>query len=388
MSTILHVDMDAFFAAVEQLDNPQYLGKPLIIGGTKDSIRGVVSTCSYEARKYGVHSAMPLRQAITLCPHGIYIRGRMERYQAVSRKIHQIFPDFSPVVEPLSIDEAFLDMTGCEHFYTSLEDMGKKLKQQIKEKTGITASVGIAPNKFLAKLASDLRKPNGLVIIRPDDIDKILLDLPVGKLWGVGDKSQKLLHQYKIYTVGDLRQHSEQWLTERLGKLGSQVYYLARGIDSRKVEPRQEVKSIGQEQTFSQDISDPEILKSQIALLVEKVGWRLRKQELFAKTITLKVRYSDFSTFTRGYTLNNPIQDDDSIYHTAIHLFKEVRLEPIRLLGVTASNLSDHQQISLFSSDQKSSELSKVMDRINDKYDVHTLRKGRTLSIKKEAPKE
>ena len=186
MRTIMHVDMDAFFAAVEVLDHPEYAGKPLIIGGRKDSPRGVVSTASYEARKYGVHSAMPIAKAAMLCPHGIFIPGRMQRYQEVSKDIHAIFPEFSPLVEPLSIDEAFLDMSGCEHFYPSLEEMGHSLKRRIKDKTGVTASVGIAPNKFLAKLASDWQKPDGLFVLRPDEVDDFLRDLPVGNCGALG----------------------------------------------------------------------------------------------------------------------------------------------------------------------------------------------------------
>ena len=194
-------------------------GKPLIIGGYKDSRRGVVSTCSYEARKYGIHSAMPIVKAAALCPHGVFIPGRMKRYQEVSRQIHAIFPEFSPVVEPLSIDEAFLDMTGCEHFYDSLEAMGMSLKKRIKETTGLTASVGIAPNKFLAKLASDLEKPDGLTVIRPDEISTILNPLPVGKLWGVGKKAEQELNRIGIYKIGDLLAYSLPELEEKFGSL-------------------------------------------------------------------------------------------------------------------------------------------------------------------------
>ncbi|MFB5065624.1 MAG: DNA polymerase IV [Candidatus Wallacebacter cryptica] len=386
MATILHVDMDAFFAAVEQLDNPEYRNKPLIIGGTKDSVRGVVSTCSYEARKYGIHSAMPIRRAIALCPHGIFIRGRMHRYQEVSKQIHSIFSDFSPLVEPLSIDEAFLDMTGCEHFYQDLVAMGQAVKDRIKNETGLTCSIGIAPNKFLAKIASDLQKPDGLTIIRPDQIDHFLLDLPVGKLWGVGDKSKTVLRNLGINTVRDLRSRPLKWLQEKLGdNFGAHLYNLSRGIDSRKVTPSAEAKSISQEITFDQDYEDQEFLKSHMALMAEKVGFRLRQEKLYARTVIIKVRYSDFSTITRSHTLDYAICDDDSIFNTGWELFKNVKRGPIRLLGIGAHNLVHNQQLSLFENTVETNKLVQLMDAINQKYG-QAITKGRTLKPKKQEP--
>lgn len=379
MSTILHVDMDAFFAAVEILDNPEYQGKPVIVGGRKDSKRGVVSTCSYEARAYGVHSAMPIQQAVKLCPNAIFIPGRMSRYQEVSQKIHEIFPQFSPIVEPLSIDEAFLDMTGCEHFYKDLYDMGAILKNRIKSEVGITASVGIAPNKFLAKLASGYKKPDGLVVLKQEDVQSFLAGLPVGKLWGVGDKSQIMLRKQGILTVKDLLQYSEEWLVSQFGNFGTHLYKLARGIDDRKVEPSHQAKSIGQEVTFNEDYDDPEILKTVIAQLTEKVGWRLRHGKMYARTVTLKVRYYDFKTITRAHTLPHAIDDDDSIYNTAIHLFNTVELKPIRLIGVTVSNLTTSKQLFLFETEQRNSKLSEVMDKVNNKFTKTAITRGRTI---------
>lgn len=383
MTTILHVDMDAFYAAVEQLDNPEYRDKPLIIGGTKDAVRGVVSTCSYEARRYGIHSAMPIKRAIALCPNGIFIRGRMKRYEEVSQKIHQLFHEFSPTVEPLSIDEAFLDMTGCEHFYHDLKQMGSAIKAKIKEKTGLGCSVGIAPNKFLAKLASDWEKPNGLTIITQDQIDQFLIDLPVGKLWGVGDKTKKILTDLRIKTVRDLRQYPSKWLQDNLGaSLGAHLYKLARGIDERKVEKSIEAKSISQEITFDTDYDDLDFLKSQMALLTEKVGFRLRKLDLYARTITIKIRFSDFKTITRSHTLDYAVADDDSIFNTGWRLFKSIKKAPIRLIGIGAYNLSQIQQLSLFENTLETSELALLMDKINQKYDGHGVTKGRTLTKK------
>ncbi|HHW72172.1 MAG TPA: DNA polymerase IV [Firmicutes bacterium] len=382
MRTIMHVDMDAFFAAVEVLDNPEYAGKPLIIGGYKDSPRGVVSTASYEARKFGVRSAMPLRQAALLCPQGIFIPGRMHRYQEVSHQVHSIFPEFSPVVEPLSIDEAFLDMTGCEHFYSSLEEMGTCLKQRIREETGLTASVGIAPNKFLAKLASDWRKPDGLFVLRPHEVEGFLRDLPVSKLWGVGKKSEEVLHKHGLYYVRDILPHSLTWLQERLGAaMGAQVFNLARGLDDRPVEPWTDVQSVSNEITFPEDQDSFDFLRQQLAKMSEKVGWRLRRQGLYARTVSIKVRFGDFRTITRSHTLEHSFNDDDTIFQEALHLLQQVKLKPVRLLGVGVSNLSEGAQLSLFDagSGGSASKLTEVMDAINRKYSHGTITRGRTL---------
>jgi DNA polymerase-4 len=381
MRTIMHVDMDAFFAAVEVLDHPEYAGKPLIIGGRKDSPRGVVSTASYEARKYGVHSALPISKAAFLCPDGIFIPGRMARYQEMSRQVHEIFPEFSPLVEPLSIDEAFLDMSGCEHFHSSLEEMGRSLKQRIREKTGLTASVGIAPNKFLAKLASDWRKPDGLLVLRPEDVEGFLIDLPVGKLWGVGQKSEAILHKLGLHYVRDILPHSLTWLQEKVGSaLGSQIYYLARGIDERPVVPETEAQSIGHEITFSEDQDNPSFLRQQLAQMGEKVGWRLREQGLYARTVSIKVRFYDFKTITRSHTLNYSFNDDDTIFREALHLLEQIKLQPVRLLGVTVSNFSVGAQLSLFSShNQPASQVNELMDSINRKFSPGAITKGRTL---------
>lgn len=379
MATILHVDMDAFFAAVELLDNPEYRAQPLIIGGRKDSPRGVVSTCSYEARKFGVHSAMPIKKAVALCPQGIFVPGRMQRYQEVSRQIHALLPEFSPTVEPLSIDEAFLDMTGCEHFYASLEDMGTRLKKRVSEAVGVTASVGIAPNKFLAKLASDMDKPDGLVVIRPQDVDVILRDLPVTKLWGVGEKLGRRLAAEGIRSIHQLRRFSEEALTQRYGSMGRQLFELSRGIDHRSVEPYSEAKSISQEQTFDEDYEDQEFLRAVIAQLAEKVGWRLRRQELAAKTVHIKVRFADFHTITRSHTLAQRFSDDDTIFGWAWHLFARLPQQPIRLLGVGVSGFGESRQLSLFDDEAQASALADIMDAVNTKYEKPALTKGRTV---------
>ena len=381
MRTIMHVDMDAFFAAVEVLDHPEYQGKPLIIGGRKDSPRGVVSTASYEARKFGVHSAMPIAKAAMLCPEGIFIPGRMGRYQEISRQIQDIFPQFSPVVEPLSIDEAFLDMSGCEHFYPGLEEMGQSLKERIRKETGLTASIGIAPNKFLAKLASDWKKPDGLFILHPDDVSSFLPDLPVGRLWGVGKKSEAVLHNLHLYHVRDVLPHSLSWLQEKLGTaLGSQVYHLSRGLDDRPVVPETDAQSIGHEITFAEDQESISFLRQQLAQMGEKVGWRLREQRLYARTVSIKVRFFDFRTITRSHTLNYSFNDDDTIFREALHLLEQIKLQPVRLLGVAVSTFSAGAQLSLFSTDdQPSSQVNELMDTINRKFSPGAITKGRTL---------
>lgn len=384
MRTIMHVDMDAFFASVEILDNPDYKGKPVIVGGRKDSPRGVVSAASYEARKFGVRSAMPISKAVVLCPHGIFVPGRMDRYQEISRQIHDLFPQVSPLIEPLSIDEAFLDMSGCEHFYTSLEDMGLHLKKLIKQETGLTASVGIAPNKFLAKLASDWRKPDGLFVIRPEDVQKFLYELPVNKIWGVGKKSEERLHQLGLYHVKDILPHSLEWLQKNVGEaLGNQIYHLARGLDERPVVANQKAKSIGQETTFSEDQESLPFLRHQLAQMSENVGWRLREQGFYARTVSIKVRFHNFKTITRSHSLNYSFNDDDTIFSEALQLLNDIKLQPIRLLGVTVSNFSVGSQLSLFSSeDQPKGQVSEVMDIINRKFAPGTITKGRTLPNK------
>ena len=252
MRWVMHVDMDAFFASVEQLDNPQYRGKPIIVGGK--SHRGVVSTCSYEARKYGVHSAMPIAQAHRLCPNGIFVAGRMGRYMEVSRQIMQVFAEFSPCVEPLSIDEAFLDLSGMENLVGNIATLGSKIKKRIKEATGLNASVGLAPNKFLAKLGSDLRKPDGLVIISASEAREFIAPLPVNKIFGIGKSANEALNKIGVFTIGQLAVCDEVYIKQILGKNTVLVQNLARGIDDRLVENSREAKSIGKETTYMEDL--------------------------------------------------------------------------------------------------------------------------------------
>lgn len=383
MATILHVDLDAFFASIEQRRNPQYRGKPVIVGGLGS--RGVVSTCSYEARRYGIHSAMPMAQARRLCPGGIFLPSDMDYYQEVSAQIHTLFYDFTPVVEHLSIDEAFLDMTGCEHFYEQLQDMGSAVKAKITSKVGLTASVGIAPNMFLAKLASDLKKPDGLVIINESNMQTMLDPLPVSRIWGVGTQTQKQLRRYGIQTIKDVRTRTPQFLEQILGNGGLLIWELANGIDHRTVTPDSEAKSIGHETTFPTDISDIADVKRVLANHAAAIGRRLRAKSLSAQTITLKARYSDFHTVTRSITKDYTFQDDDTIYYEACDLLDKLPRgnSPFRLLGISVSRLTPQQQASLFNTQAKY-KLSCALDRLTDKYQAPIVYRGTEM---KKGPK-
>lgn len=379
MRTIVHVDMDAFFASVEQLEQPEYRGKPLVVGGDPEAKRGVVATCSYEARRYGIRSAMPIAQAVSLCPHAIYIRPDHERYAHYSRLVHDVFRTLSPAVESVSIDEAFLDMTGCEHFYTSREEMGRIIKQRVAAKTGLTSSIGIAHNKFLAKLASDMQKPDGLTILPQEGLQAILDPLPVGRLWGVGPKANDRLAQAGIGTVGALRLRSLTSLEGILGKrAATHLFHLARGIDDRPVVPEEECKSMSREITFDEDIADPGHLEHVLAQLTADVGVRLRRASLWASSISIKVRLPDFVTLTRQKTLEPAARNDDRLFEAACSLLRHLRIrQPVRLLGMGVSGFSHVQQASLFETDLRRDRLSDTLDQINAKYGSRVLRRGR-----------
>src|SRR5439155_7141135 len=286
---ILHVDMDAFYASVEQRDRPELRGLPVIVGGSAEG-RGVVCAASYEARKFGVHSAMPAVTARRLCPQGIFLPPRMEHYAQISRQIREIFQSFTPLIEPLSLDEAFLDVRGCEGLFGSAPEIARKIKERVRAETELTASVGVAANKFLAKLASDLKKPDGLVVIEPTQVEAILAPLPVGRIWGVGAKGEKRLHALGIRTIGQLAALPEQVLVDHFGDNGRHLWRLARGIDDRQVVPDEEAKSISTETTFARDIGDRDVLRSWLLDLVEHLGRRLRRVGVHARTIELKVR--------------------------------------------------------------------------------------------------
>ena len=353
---IMHVDMDAFFASVEQRDHEAYRGQPVIVGGL--SARGVVATASYEARRFGVHSAMPMSQAKKRCPQGIFVSGRHAHYREVSAQIFAIFDRFSPIVEPLSIDEAFLDLTGMEKLMKTPADYARRLKAAIREETGLVASMGIAPNKFLAKLASDLKKPDGLVVIEADCIQQVIGPLPIRRIWGAGPKTTAQLQRMGYETIGQVAQGNLAEFTRAFGpKLARQLIGLANGRDDRPVTPAREAQSIGNENTFEQDIRGREAVEAELLLLAEKVGWRLRQAGCRARTVQLKVRLADFTTYTRSRTLLEGTCYDEVLYQTARELYADLKVAgPVRLLGITGSNF-DLYETSLFSEEQKQREL-------------------------------
>jgi DNA polymerase-4 len=386
---ILHVDMDAFFAAIEQLDQPELRGKPVLVGGDPKG-RGVVSTASYEARPFGCHSAMPMAQAVRLCPQAIIVRPRMERYAEVSRRMFETLEQFTPLVEPLSIDEAFLDVTGSERLFGTALEIARELKRRINAETKLTASVGVAPNKFLAKLASDLRKPDGLVVVPPDGVRGFLDPLPIQRLWGVGKATLKRFEELRVRTFGDLRRLTEPELRRHFGEAGEHFYHLVRGDDERPVIPDRQAKSISHEQTFAIDVTDLEYLRGVLLDQTEAVARRLRRHESLARTVTVKIRRHDFNTITRRSTLAAPTDETAMFWQAAAGLFDEWSREkppPVRLLGMGVSQLSDRegQQLTLFDQDaaKRRRSLDRAVDEIRERYGDDAISHGRTSRRRK-----
>lgn len=331
---IIHVDMDAFYASIEQRDNPSLIGKPVIIGGNSD--RGVVCTASYEARRYGVHSAMSSKIAKRLCPDGIYLPVNMKKYKQTSNEIHRIFRRYSNIIEPISIDEAFLDVTGYDVF-----DIAKNIKDNIRDELGLTASIGISINKFLAKLASDIEKPNGLTIIDKKDIIQFLKPLPITKIWGVGPKMERELNKLGIYYIGDIQNYDVDVLVSLFGKRGKELYEFSFGIDHRIVEDRTLHQSIGEEETFKEDIDDINILENKLRTYSINLSNKLIINGYLIRTITVKIKYTDFTIETRSITLNIPTDNEKIIFNTSkkILLTKFNIEKKVRLIGLTLSNL-------------------------------------------------
>jgi len=384
--SIIHVDMDAFYAAVEVLDDPALAGKPVIVGGTPEG-RGVVSTASYEARRFGVRSAMSAWRAVRLCPEGVFLRPRFHRYAEVSERIFEIFRRFTPLVEPLSIDEAFLDVTGCEGLFGSAVDMGRAIKQAIRDEIGLTASVGVAPNKFLAKVASDLEKPDGFVVVTATGAEALLAPLSVERMWGVGRKTAEVLRRMGVTTVRDLLTHRRDDLEAVLGSWTSTLLELARGKDDRPVVTGHHTKSVGAERTFAENVGDVLALRNILDGLVDEVAARLRRAGLVARTVTLKARYPDFSTVTRSLSLTAPTARTENLRRTArelleIHLGRAGR--PLRLLGIQAANLSEAGggQGTLFRSptDERHERLDDVRDTIRARFGTTAIRWGNLVS--------
>jgi DNA polymerase-4 len=389
---IVHCDMDAFYASVEERDRPELVGKPVIVGGSPEK-RGVVSAANYVARKYGVHSAMPSATAHRLCPHGIYLPPRIDYYAEISQQIHTIFERFTPLVEPLSLDEAFLDVTGSQHLFGQAVEIARQIKQAIRQEIRLVASVGVAPNKFLAKIASDLKKPDALVVVEPGQVQEFLDPLPVERLWGVGKQASKVFQRLGIHTVGQLRQWPVDVLQDRFGSNGEHLWQLAHGIDDRPVVPEREAKSISNETTFERDISSMEVLRAWLLELTEQVGWRLRRHGLRGRTVQLKVRFANFSLITRSYTLPEPTDITQELWRVAdemlCHRLPAGHL-PVRLIGVGVSGLDDTglAQGMLFDGEEreKQSRVDAVADQIKERFGADALRRASSVR-RKDQPK-
>jgi DNA polymerase-4 len=337
---IIHIDMDAFFASVEQRDDPALRGKPVIVGGTPDG-RGVVAAASYEARRYGIHSAMSSARAVRLCPQAIFVKPRIARYREVSREILECCYRYTDIVEPLSLDEAYLDVTSNKQGVRSATETAAALRQAIFERTNLTASAGVAPNKFLAKIASDMQKPNGLTVVSPDRVAAVLATLPVRKVPGIGKVTEEKMATLGIRTTADLQQFNEATLVQIFGKVGRWYAQLAQGIDERPVNPERIRKSVSVEDTFSEDTNDLHWMKEQLTSLSESLARRLRNAETRGRTVTLKVTFADFEKCTRSKTLAYPVDEPTSLLETAetlLHL-TEAGIRPVRLLGIGVSNL-------------------------------------------------
>jgi DNA polymerase-4 len=388
---ILHIDMDAFYAAIEQHDNPELKGKCVIVGGT--SGRGVVSAASYEARSFGVHSAMPIFQAREKCPDGVYIHPRMARYREVSKKVMAILRSFSPLVEPVSIDEAFLDIAGCERLQGTPQKIALAIKTEIRSQLALTCSVGGAPVRFLAKIASDVNKPDGLFIIPPEAVPEFINTLAIEKVPGVGKNARQRLDLLGIHYLGEVNTLSLRVLEQKLGKFGRRLAELAAGVDKTPVSPESERKSISSEVTLHKDTRDRKQLEKILLQQSQTVAKSLRKHAFRARTITLKIKRADFKQFTRNKTINTPTQSSETIYKAAVVLLERFRLkQKVRLIGVGASGLISDAvpvQMDMFASSADPGEktwekVDRTLDRISRKFGNNAVRRA-SLTRKPEA---
>jgi DNA polymerase-4 len=379
----MHVDMDAFFAAIEQRDDPTLRGKPVVIGAQPGG-RGVVATCSYEARKFGIRSAMPINEAHRRCPGAVYLRPDMQRYAAESRAIMQALENISPVVEPVSIDEAFIDITGLEKLLGTAKQIARTTKQRIFEAVRLTASVGIGPNRLIAKLASDYRKPDGITIVEPHQVLDFLGPMPIRNLRGIGDKTAERIERLGFHTVADLRRCPHESLTAHFGPKGADLLYnQSRGVGSDVVGDDGQRKSISRETTFSEDIRDQKVLHNVLLDLAADVGHQTRAEGLAGRVVTLKIRFTGFETHTRRQTLDNPTNHDKVIFRTAVELAKKRSFQnkAVRLIGVGLSgwNTDETQQMDLFDTEadgEKDKKLYATLDEIKNRWGKKSLRLG------------
>ena len=381
-ATILHVDMDAFYASVAELDNPQYKGKALVVGA---GVRGVVLSANYEARKFGIRAAMPVGRAKRMAPHAIFIAPEHHRYAEISERVMTIFNSFTPLVEPISLDEAFLDVTGSQKLFGDGREIAAKIRAQVEKDEGITCSVGIAQSKFIAKLASQHCKPNGMLEIKSDRILEFLHPLPVRALWGVGPKTAESLDRLGLHTVADIANTSRSTLIRALGDAtGESLYELAWGRDYRDVVPDEPEKSIGSEETFSRDIDNPEEILAEFLRMTEKATARLRERGLFAKTITMKIKFADFTTLSRAKTLPIGIDSTQETYEIVKKLYLALRNEGarIRLVGVSLSNLLDDApiQLELGARDRGWRDADSAIDKAKARFGRGSVRPGRLIS--------
>ncbi|TET17232.1 MAG: DNA polymerase IV [Dehalococcoidia bacterium] len=383
---IMHIDLDAFFVSVEQVENPELKGKPIVVGGRPDR-RGVVASASYEARAFGLHAGMPLTTACRLCPQATFIEGSFPKYRSASQRFMAILTDFSPYLEPVSLDEAYLDVTGFESIYGSIYQMAVAIKQRIKDELRLCASVGIASCKVVAKVASELSKPDGLLEVATGKERSFLSPLPITKLPGIGKKTERILNGLGIHTIGKLSAMPLSTLKSHFGASGEILWRYAHGIDHRKVEPPSAAKSISRETTFGKDTRDHSLLKATLRYLGERVGSQLRQQGKQARCVTLKLRYADFTTITRCHTLRQASNADQTIFDTGVELLNKAlsqEKQAIRLIGIGVSNLTEpgRQLAMLDSSAQRLGQLNKAIDRIRKKYGFTAIQTGRTLLLK------
>ena len=384
---IAHIDMDAFFAAIEQRDNPSLRGKPVVIGsdpkGGKG--RGVVSTCSYEAREFGIHSALPISIAYRKCPDAIFLPVDGKKYSRVSHEIYDILYDFTPDIEPISIDEAFLDITGSAHLFGGPHDTCILIKEKVKKETNLTASIGLAPTKMAAKIASDLKKPDGFVEVTEEGLIDFLKPLDISRLWGLGKKTEPLLRNRGINTIGDIASHRREELINMFGKNGEHFWVLANGIDERDVETEDETKSVSNEHTFEKDTDDREEIEKTLMFLSEKVSSRMRQQGIKGRTVTLKIRLEGFKTYTRAITIDAQHHFSDVLYKRIKEVYNgfDLKGKRIRLLGVRVSNLSlGNDKVSLFeeSADKKRENIHKALDKINERFGYGSIKRARAIN--------
>jgi len=380
---ILHVDMDAFYASVEARDDPSLVDKPVIVGGMGG--RGVVAAASYEARRFGVHSAMPMREALKRCPHAVCVRPRMKRYKEVSQQVFAVFGEFTDQVEGLSLDEAFLDVTASRELFGTPVDMAREIKRRIRERTGVTASVGVSHNKLLAKLASEMDKPDGLTVIGPDDVEAVLDPLPIRRMHGIGNKTAARVEEQGLFTLGQLRRAPESVLWPLFGRDTRRIRERAAGVDDRPVITDAAEKQISSEETFDEDIRDHGRLCAALANLAERTASRLRARELKAGLVIVKVRRRDFATFTRQRSFSPATQETRLITQLATELlrgwFDEQPRVAVRLLGVGVGHLAPAQQLDLFAAAEGagSGKLDEAVDGIREKFGEKSLRRGSSL---------